>query len=116
MVESAVTAVESTTAAVSTTVESLVVVSVEVLVQADSIATAANNKIDFFITLFFVGLLNIRLLIWFPKFIWWRWRDSNPRPVTAVINQFITSLDLMYLIGITILDSIDVKSRQHSDQ
>jgi hypothetical protein len=49
---SAVTAVESTTAAVSTTVESLVVVSVEVLVQADSIAIAASNKIDFFITLF----------------------------------------------------------------
>jgi hypothetical protein len=49
---SAVTAVESTTAAVSTAVESPVVVSVDVLVQADSIATTANNKIDFFITWF----------------------------------------------------------------
>ena len=55
---SAVTAVESTTAAVSTTVESLVVVSVDVLEQADSIATAANNKIDFFITLVFY-LINL---------------------------------------------------------
>jgi uncharacterized protein YqgV (UPF0045/DUF77 family) len=52
VVESAVTAVESTTAAVSTTVESEVDDVVELLEQADNVATTANSKIVFFITCF----------------------------------------------------------------
>jgi len=59
----AVTAVESTTAAVSTTVESVVGVVVEdefVEVQAAKPnATTAKNKIDFFITFFFCFYLLI---------------------------------------------------------